>query len=1801
MKNNFYLINQSIKIKYIKMKIKYFILLLFLLCSQVYSIIPNNEEIKFNGNSYEAECKDCNEKFYTIIFETQEIKNYLKIEVENTSTDKNPNYVIAFSNNDDKCQNREQLSQGIKSSQMWLTKNQTENKNKYLHITCSSTPCNYKLKLNAYDNIEMDFNTQFNLYVTENNKNVEILFSSESSAEEFDFISVWAIGNKNIKATLDSSDYENKKYSKNNIFKIQKASINKSAFILTLEAEVGDVINIGSNIIKTNSYSNLIINQPEVKGFLLKEYSTQDCYQFSKDSTYTSSSNFYLTGIIYSKIAEIYYRKENGDEISESVNIIKNGSFIHSLTPNSENANYFCIRFPTKEATNYDIDEIYYSLQLTDPTQSENKINLYSPQIIGEQYPRLLQAGEFFLFTGVSPNDSVKKVSFDMVTQFGFPDLYFDLCKNYPLCDNYNDEEIKKITNPRSINGHSSYKTDFEKRSPMDPNQYVLIVKCVKNENIGGPCGFKTSFNTNIDKVILKENEPFSQYILKGEKDLYKIDYSGEKKIQKIYVDLLVFTGDVIFNTDDTRFEVKKIFNSNKISYSITINQVDQNKEIIFSVSASKNSYYSINFVFIRENDDSWITDIIDPGASYLVTIDPEAKDSSGQLKPYKIVKFTNLRMQNGIPFLVHFYSLNCRLNVTAKRIDDQGKTIYVPIESFDKYYQDIVLKDTSKDNEYILHILETDSSNYENKLCMVYASSLELEHNEILDERQIVISDNEPKQMAFKEKYDEIEYLYPHSDPKNDVIIKFNLVDIAKYQVNITFAHQNLRSYNQNGNDIIYLIHNEWKNQCKENEICPIIIKIKLISHYVLPKLLISVKAVQDNTPSYIIKNQAKLDFLLGNNWQYFYTDLGLNEEGDVLVNYRRGSGRLYAKIVAKNAAKPEEGAHWREMYKFPTTVEESLEFFGYIKKILIKKEDTSICKEGCYLLLSLKTSILSEQYFDFREHPFTIIVKTKSSDKVEDIPIINLSLNEYVIGNLYTHEDQNIYEYYSTIFTHDSHKITIDFQSNEVNYYIKVGANNKPSINDYDFYYESKEKDELFEITKEDFIQKCKERGIPIPNDNSLLGLSMTIGLYTNKTDSLLYTTVYSLKVHLPFDKVFNIYEVKSDQKTLCKTELIQGHYRCLFVVFYLGIDPINNLILYPQIQDHSSYFMFANYIFQENYEYFDSSYLRVNIPNEEAKFSTKRTGLEYISTENPEDYDTFLYVNVQTTTETIVELFSSFYTKDIQLSPNPSSPQLFAVRNDHFLLEFTTDEDLIINIQSICGDGTIYWEADNSVQYSLKGKETKLSLTSSLIDKSDPTKVFSKLYIKNNNPYLTGNCPGFAFYINYLLRPSKINLDEIQFGRSTQLAYRNTDLPVYIYSKLSQIEDTNIFVSLYDLVGESYSQFTKVIPFELNACIVNESKIMEYMVNPEKINDIEFDFNGRYDAMIKTGLIFITKEQLNNKEIKFENKPYILIKVTKNKNYPNMKNFTRINLEASVIQDNSSIPISPKVYQYGKLSLRKDYNTYRLKTEKSRKYMRIHFSPNSQNINFAVSIEPGAKTNYTFQEITTQFVNGKGVFTFNSEPNKNTFIYLTIFHNNDQKAESEGTTNYVFKYMNSESANGFNLYELPENSGFQLDSSQNGDNFDYKFTITPLPYPNLDILYLIKFVSKEDWIEGEADNSIALRESPSLVQEINNPQYSNERIVKEFKNIPEIDYRYVQVIALVRDKGIVEYVSYQSIYIHDSILWKILLIIFASIIVLVVLIYLIHIYLKRKRNINNKISKIDNGPMVSRASEL
>ena len=107
-----------------------------------------------------------------MIIQPELIQNYLKFEIENKSNNINQNYIIVFSNKDENCLEREQLSLGIFKTQMWLIKKQIENNNNYFLIECNSYDCSYKLTIISYNIIQMDFNTDLTLYLL---KIIEIL------------------------------------------------------------------------------------------------------------------------------------------------------------------------------------------------------------------------------------------------------------------------------------------------------------------------------------------------------------------------------------------------------------------------------------------------------------------------------------------------------------------------------------------------------------------------------------------------------------------------------------------------------------------------------------------------------------------------------------------------------------------------------------------------------------------------------------------------------------------------------------------------------------------------------------------------------------------------------------------------------------------------------------------------------------------------------------------------------------------------------------------------------------------------------------------------------------------------------------------------------------------------------------------------------------------------------------------------------------------------------------------------------------------------------------------------------------------------------------------------------------------------------------------------------------------------------------------------------------------------------------------------------------------------------------------
>jgi hypothetical protein len=361
---------------------------------------------------------------------------------------------------------------------------------------------------------------------------------------------------------------------------------------------------------------------------------------------------------------------------------------------------------------------------------------------------------------------------------------------------------------------------------------------------------------------------------------------------------------------------------------------------------------------------------------------------------------------------------------------------------------------------------------------------------------------------------------------------------------------------------------------------------------------------------------------------------------------------------------------------------------------------------------------------------------------------------------------------------------------------------------------------------------------------------------------------------------------------------------------------------------------------------------------------------------------------------------------------------------------------------------------------------------------------------------------------------------------------------------------------------------------------------------------LDKIEFKYKGVYDPMINTGFVLITKEDIAKSKLEIKDGPSVILKITKNMKYPKMQDtkFSRVTLEASIIQEDTEIPIVPDIYQYGKLSLSSDKNVYRLKSNINEKYMRIEFSSVSDNIKYVIGVTEKDTDTFSFDEYEVVNKNGKDIITFDSNPKKYSYLFLIISHNS--KASTDKLTNYAFKYTSSSSKDGFINYEIGENQGFLLDKKEDGNNYVYNFNITQFPYNDVNVTYFIRFTPKDDYLENEKDKSIALKETNSFVAEITDYETNDNKLVKEYK-AKEINYRYVQVIAMVNSNGNYTIVSYGSIFIKESNWWKILLIVLACLILIGVLIFLVRLYIKKKRDINRNMQGLD-GPMVSRFTQ-
>ena len=1723
-------------------------------------------------------------KQYTKDFDSEENQNYMKIEVQ--GTDSSMNYIISIFDDSTRTK-RIQLGQSFKGkSKMFLHLNQFKDNKIYFDVECPSH-CQVSIDYEIMTNIKLNEGEPFSYYVNEGSKNMVFELSTNSKISN-----IWARGQFPITTVLNVSNKKNY----GNYYIVENMPLS----VFKVEGTIGDYINVGymgySKIDDDiDSSTKLTVDGPILTGFLLKD--TLDKICFTIDNDLNTNDYIFGTGNILTKIAYSYSADEDGKIISNFKNekLVTSGIIKHFFKANQLTGVKQCFTFPdSNEFEQYSkIKEIVFTYQLTKGASTENNFNLYEPQLNGISYPRLISKGSKVAFIGIK-NENFKKMTLSLMASNGFPKMHVINCDTYPLCT-FDENTLSTGIRPRNINRFSSLTFEKDKNydnSPISKTQTLFVVECLENhssrQHFDEYCDFNSLIFKDEDEIELIEDKFFNQFAVKDQEHNYKIKLSKESNIQKIFIDIMTFVGDVEITYDKDKINVDQYIAINKIYLSVKLdkNYEENFLEMNFKVKALSNTYYTVLINFGRNNiDDSLITNELQTGMSYLVTIDKKKIDEYNVGN--KIVKFINEKSFDYGNMLVNFYSLNCKIQAGRTYNNSYGVPEYDLINQYEYFLHDVVTPEHEKYDagEYLYRIKvnEDDPSEYEGKLCKIYASAIELsdEHEDFT--RDILIPDNTPQQAKFGENVKHISYGYIHVDhSENDLLIMFNTKHTAKYKIKIFYEYHERESEEIIvANDILYLNHeSEWNNICKDkNRVCFIQLDITLDSTKYIndPVLEFSIKSIESKSVAYIGKNILKLDYSTNQKIQYYFTEIGINESGFIIVNFLRGSGKVLGKIVKKNIDENEENANWRGKYRLPNE-DEVMKMDPFTKKLSFNSYGYD-CEQGCYLLIGVYSDIEGETINIERNYPYSLLVHTYPNVRYDyNVPSVFIPLDQYIIGTIETISSNRILEFYYILFNQDADKIAIDFQSEAAGLFINIGST-KPKIDERDFEFWPKGKDTVFTISKSDTKLK------------TFMEKYLTIGIWTNLTDSV-YTTPYAFTVRLENGTKDDIYRVNSEHKALCNPREIEKdkNYRCLYVIEYDFISSYNFMFLYANLQDKSVFFnIYANYIDSIEYEMGTKESISSYIPNKDNKIFWNKDQTEYLYIDQEMKKGQYLLVSVEAERYTTIELLTSLFIYQDGITPNPSSPQLFMSITDNPLnLNFPEDYMVMVNLICIGGSAEIHWNSQPKNKYYLKGRDDRLSITSEKGNKEHKLVVTATDNIEDGK--------GFIFIVEYNIRMDISNFDALNLDKSVNYVYIENDLPIIYYAPLDSFNmDSNeyydIFFSFDKLQNEDVKDLTfyENIPFEVIAYLVKDEDIYKARLIPTVEIEKNYKITGKYDPAIRTGVIRISKDDINNVHFQNYERPYLYLKIDKLPEFKSIRKYKEIGVETNVLKSVSSVPISELSNQFGFLSKNETERTYVIRTNRGYQYMNLQFSCLEDNLSIKIKGR---------EDLTKKFIKyGKSFYYLPMKEKEDETLELIITRNNNE-TNNEEYFMFQYIYSNEEVSNQYSI----ENTSLVVEKKVSNNEASYKIKLNPVKNSNnFNLTYIIRAVS-----EGEMPkkSDVSMKLSKQNVKEYYNPGIKDGKINLEINNITKY-VKYIQVIVQIKNNECTEYLSYDLFQLStekeeyekkdddddDNKTTFIIFIIIGSIflIMIIILIFVIMVFNNKNKDLLDQVNKI------------
>ena len=591
---------------------------------------------------------------------------------------------------------------------------------------------------------------------------------------------------------------------------------------------------------------------------------------------------------------------------------------------------------------------------------------------------------------------------------------------------------------------------------------------------------------------------------------------------------------------------------------------------------------------------------------------------------------------------------------------------------------------------------------------------------------------------------------------------------------------------------------------------------------------------------------------------------------------------------------------------------------------------------------------------------------------------------------------------------------------------------------------------------------------------NKNSISNISIIIGVgYSNLEKDKNIEFEYSLKVSTR-KPIINILEINSEHKYLCKMEKVnESKYRCLFMVTNNTIQDDKKLIIYSVSKNKIKANIFADYINKTYYIDWNTEYLFEHIPKENSTYNNYNKEMDFIIITN-NSIENYIYISVELNSEETIEIMAQNLTNCEDIEYPLNNLLIYNLNTNFSYIDLNgishSLDDFSLSLITLYGKAKISIGYDDSTEYITDIRENKLVIMIDL-DKCNNDYMKCRIIFKK----FEENEPDYIFFISYTKKSHNI-LNELTYGKSNQLIYNNNNLPIMLYEYLPYINSSvNINLKMYDIKNDDIS---------IEAFILSNKDIYDLKLNYNNISN--YDDNkkeGKFDPILSVGNIHFTYEEIKTYNISGETGVVIYI--------PNINNYidtNKIIVEATIMQINSQIYPSERIYHFGKLNSEEKI-VYKLEGKSQYHLMRLEFGCNSDIIGWSIK-RTNEDNNYINNDtdlsfVTEKWINGRELLTMFIENGED--IYLTIF----PKSIINNTylTSYAFKYINSAKNSDFNNYLIKSES---LTYNENEDQVTVN-QINNVPSTK-NINYYLRIINDEDYIKNEGINTIAIIQSNS-----------------------------------------------------------------------------------------------------------